>query len=71
MSLHTGEQTTEELTWIPRSPNGEIDTETELRGNDNGKCTAKQPVPPGHGIYPKMHLISTWIRLDPERMTRP
>jgi hypothetical protein len=59
MSSHMGEQTTEELTWIPRSPDGIIDTKAELRGNNDGKCAAKQPVPSGYSIYPKTHLIST------------
>ena len=58
MSLRMDEQTAKELTWIPRSPDGIIDSKTELRGHDNGKCTTEQPVPPGYSIYPKTHLIS-------------
>jgi hypothetical protein len=59
MSPHTDEQTAEKLTWVPRSPDGKVDSETELRGSDYGKCSAKQLVPSGHSIYPKTHLIST------------
>jgi hypothetical protein len=59
MSPHTDKRTAKELTWVPRGPDGKIDTETELGGNDSGKCTAEQLVPPGHSIYPKTYLIST------------
>jgi len=59
MGLRTGEQKVKELTRGQHSLPNEIGSKTELRDDQNGKHSAKQPVLLGNGVYPGVQLIST------------
>lgn len=63
---------TEELTCRLRVHDGKIKSETELRENQEAKCTTAQLVPPGHTVYPKRpSSLNMSSFQNPERMARP
>ena len=71
MDLHTGERTVGELTWAHNTLGKRPTPKNELCGNENGKCTGKQPVLLGHSIYPNARLISKRTLFDTERTAGP